>query len=112
EPARASALDPTAPLAASALSIGHGLYVELLKLSSGPFTPDADVVASFDWSARAAQKAPMAPEIAVRSPVGQIVGLTRRTDNAQLYRLDPLRAGERVRERLVVPLRAITDPGA
>lgn len=111
DPVPTSALDPKAPVDATAVSVGRGLYAQSIQLSPGPYTPDSRLAASFVWAARSDQAEPVVPEIAVRSASGQIVSSAARTEDQQPYPLDHLRAGERVRERLEVALRAITAPG-
>jgi 4-amino-4-deoxy-L-arabinose transferase-like glycosyltransferase len=111
DPVPTSALDPKAPLDASAVSVGHGLYAQMIQLSPGPYTPDSRLAASFVWVARAAPGVPVVPELAIRSLSGDIVASAKRAVDQQPYPLSRLRAGERVRERLEVALRAITQPG-
>jgi hypothetical protein len=111
EPAPTSALDPDASPDPSAVSMSPGLFVQDVRLSPGPYTPDSRLVASFDWAGRAGPAAPIVPEIAARSADGQVVASASRPRDEQPYPLDRLRAGERVRERLTLPLRGIKDPG-
>jgi hypothetical protein len=110
EPAAVLPADP-APANPADPDLGDGLSVDGLKLAGGPYTPQATLSASFDWLSAVAQSNTILPEIALLSASGQIITSARREEADQPYRLSRLRAGERVRERLELPLRAIIAGG-
>jgi hypothetical protein len=104
-PSSAAPVNPADP------GVGSGLFVDGLKLAGGPYTSGATLGASFDWVSTVAQSSAIIPEIALRSAAGQVVASARREEAEQPYRLSQLRAGERVREHLDLPLRAVTSGG-
>ncbi len=110
-PIDASDLDRSEPLDISAVPVSPSLFVQRVQLTGGPYSPDSTLVAAFTWAAQGAHSGPVVPELAVRSPLGQIAASVKRDVADQPYRLDQLRAGERIRERLDLPLRGVDQAG-
>ena len=116
EPAAAAALRPGAPVPADAAPVAEGLYLDHIRLAGGPYSPDTRLQVDWVWVAQADHPGPIAPEVVVRSAAGAIVATSERAqlDSAAgpVAPLSRLRAGERVRDHLELPLRSIREPGA
>jgi hypothetical protein len=110
-PADPATLDPAAPLDPSAIRLTDSLFVEQFQLAGQPYSQHAHLVASFVWASRAEQRAPIVPELGLQNASGQIVASIRREEADQPDPLQRLRAGERVRERLDLPLRTVSASG-
>lgn len=111
DPTDQSALVHAPRLDPSAVALGSGIFAQGIALQVTPSPQYSRLVATFDWASQADQTGPVIPEIAVRSASGQIIATARRSEADQPYPLRRLRAGERMRERLVLPLRAVTLSG-
>jgi hypothetical protein len=104
-------LEHPSPLDPGALPVADGLFIQQVQLTGQPYSQHSHLIASFVWASQAKQNGPIVPELALQDGFGQIVASIRREAADQPYPLRQLRAGERVRERLDLPLRTVSTSG-